>query len=341
MIQPETLIDALPSPVVLIGNNERILSTNSAAEPVIGAGLVGRHYITALRQPALLDSIEMTFKDGTTRTSQYVTTDDSGAEVSYSVSCAKLPIGVLLSFEDLTHVHSAGQMRRDFVANVSHELRTPLTALMGFIETLLRGPAKDDPVAQERFLKIMEAEAGRMNRLVGDLMSLSRVEATERERPTDPVPLAGLVSSVANGLTQLASAVDVELVVQPPQAEITVLGDEDQLRQVITNLIENAIKYGRDGKKVVIAVLAPTYSPRLRCDAVEIAVRDYGPGIEPTQIPRLTERFYRVDTHRSREQGGTGLGLAIVKHILNRHRGRLKIESEVGEGSRFSVLLPV
>ncbi|MCH2164694.1 MAG: ATP-binding protein [Marinovum sp.] len=341
MIAAHDLIDVLPGPVVVIGSDERIAMINPAGRTVLGTALTGRHYISALRQPSLLAAVESVLKTGVMAGARYSTKDDSGNDITYVVSITRIQTALVLHFEDLTDRHSADQMRRDFVANVSHELRTPLTALMGFIETMLRGPAKDDPVAQERFLTIMEAEAGRMNRLVGDLMSLNRVETQERLRPTDPVDLGALLGSVAHGLTQLADEAQVKLEVRVPEAEITVPGDDDQLRQVVTNLIENAIKYGCDGGKVMIALLPPSFDTRLRREVVEIVVRDYGPGIDPVHLPRLTERFYRIDTHRSREQGGTGLGLAIVKHIANRHRGRLHVESELGQGSSFSVILPI
>ncbi|WP_425038993.1 ATP-binding protein [Primorskyibacter sp. S187A] len=340
-MEPGRLIHALPTPVIWIGRDDRVAAINPAGAAVFGEGLTGRHYITALRQPSLLSAIERAKSTRTTQTARYLTSDETGHDVTYQASVAVLDEGVLASFEDVTHLDSASQMRRDFVANVSHELRTPLTALLGFIETMLRGPAKDDPVARERFLSIMEAEAGRMNRLVGDLMSLNRVEAEERQRPIDPVALGDLLRSVLHGLTPLAAEAGVVLEAQIPDAALSVPGDADQLRQVATNLVENAIKYGREGERCVVALLGPAFHPRLRCEAMEIVVRDYGPGIDAAHVPRLTERFYRVDTHRSREQGGTGLGLAIVKHIVTRHRGRLQIDSELGQGSRFSVILPV
>jgi two-component system phosphate regulon sensor histidine kinase PhoR len=236
-------------------------------------------------------------------------------------------------------MEEAFQMRRDFVANVSHELRTPLTALMGFIETLL-GAARDDAEARERFLAIMAREAGRMNRLVGDLLSLGRVEAEERVRPTSPVDLTGLVRSVIHSLAPLAEAERTEIETVFPATTIVVPGDSDQLAQVVSNLLENAIKYSRPDTTVKVSLAEDSNHPMLRQDAIVFTVEDQGEGIEATHIPRLTERFYRIDTHRSREMGGTGLGLAIVKHIVNRHRGRLRITSEHGKGSRFSVILP-
>ena len=339
-----SVVDALPQPAVVISQDERIVMVNDAATRVLDRSMVGRHFITALRQPALLDAIEATLRDRKTRNASYLTRRD-GQDASFTVRCAsiKREVGraVLLIFEDTSDAESAGQMRRDFVANVSHELRTPLTAMTGFIETILRGPAREDAAARERFLGIMESEAARMNRLVGDLLSLSRVEASERMRPTDPVSLSGLLQSVRHGLQTLASEAEVEVTLALPENEVVVPGDEDQLRQVLTNLVENAIKYGKDGGRVDLRLSAPAMHPRLRSEAVTVTVRDYGPGFDPVHIPRLTERFYRVDSHRSREMGGTGLGLAIVKHIVNRHRGRVQIDSTPGQGAEFRVILPV
>ena len=230
-------------------------------------------------------------------------------------------------------------MRRDFVANVSHELRTPLTALMGFIETL-SGPAKDDPEARARFLGIMSGEAERMNRLVGDLLSLSRVEAEERVRPTQAVNLTDVLQTALRNLNPLAVDNDVTLTPVFGTEPMPLRGDADQLLQVFTNLIENAIKYGGEGKNVEITAEIQQHDSALRGPSARITVTDQGPGIDPVHLPRLTERFYRADNHRSRTLGGTGLGHAIVKHILNRHRGRLKITSTPGEGASFCVILP-
>jgi len=248
-------------------------------------------------------------------------------------------IAVLVSFEDQTVIQDAGNMRRDFVANVSHELRTPLTALLGFIETI-RGAARDDPDARERFLLIMKNEANRMNRLVQDLLSLSRVESNERQRPVGSVDIAAILRTAVTSLQPAAdeNGVKIETVIDGSPAPVP--GDADQLTQVFSNLLENAVKYGRKPGTVTVTLTEIVSEPMLRGPGLRIDVRDEGEGIDPVHIPRLTERFYRVDSHRSREMGGTGLGLAIVKHIVNRHRGRLRITSELGKGSTFSVILP-
>lgn len=344
MIDPAvlSLVAALPMPVVLIGPDARILAVNPAAEALIPTSAPGRHHVTALRQPQVVDPVERCLAGegpGSGRFTIRAGSRDSVWRVSVAPVALASGQGALLSFEDVTATEEAEQMRRDFLANVSHELRTPLTALLGFIETL-RGPARDDPVARDRFLGIMEREAARMSQLVRDLLSLSRVEEAERIRPRDQVDLTSLCAGVAEALEPVAAAGRNRLERHLPAEAVEIPGDADQLRQVVTNLVVNAIHYGGSDRPVEITLAGPQDEPLLRGRGVRIVVRDHGEGIAAHHIPRLTERFYRVDTHRSREVGGTGLGLAIVKHIVNRHRGRLLIESRVGEGSRFCVLLP-
>ncbi|ADE85589.1 sensor histidine kinase [Rhodobacter capsulatus SB 1003] len=335
-----SLAETLPFPILLVSPAQRVLHANSGAEALLGTGLVGRTLVTVLRQPGLIEAVEAVLA-GQGRQQVRLRLGSQGRETQVLVTVAALAEGSLvLTFEDRTAVETAEAMRRDFVANVSHELRTPLTALMGFVETL-RGAAKDDPVARDRFLAIMEREAGRMNRLVGDLLSLSRVEAEERRRPTTGTDLGAVLRGAMQALAPLAEARQVQLLREGLTEGLKIPADPDQLTQVFTNLIENAIKYGGSGGEVRISVDKIDYEPVLRRAALRVVVADRGEGIDPIHLPRLTERFYRIDTHRSREQGGTGLGLAIVKHIVLRHRGRMKIESEKGQGSRFLILLPV
>ena len=334
-----SLLAGVPLPMVLVDGDARITASNMAALDLLGEGIVGRHYLTALRHPELVTLLESVIKGGEAGFARHVVTGP-GSDTVYRVLVA--PIrggGVSMAFEDITAIEQAGAIRRDFVANVSHELRTPLTALLGFIETL-KGAARDDPAARERFLGIMEREATRMNRLVGDLLSLSRVEAEERVRPSERVDVVALVRSVATTLRGLADSAGVRIEISTPEDRIEIQADPDQLTQVLHNLIENAVKYGAGAGNVRIEIERKGMSVTLREPAISIAVIDHGDGIDAIHLPRLTERFYRVDTHRSREKGGTGLGLAIVKHIVNRHRGRLRIESEKGKGSRFTVILP-
>lgn len=338
-IQP--LIDAVPMPLVLIGRDAHVIAANRAARDMLGATQPGQHYIAFFRQPAVLDCIEATLRSGTAQDAQFVRRE-ADRDTTFKVRTASVRIEargcILVSLEDIGHVAAAEQMRRDFVANVSHELRSPLTALMGFIETL-QGPARDDPAAQDRFLAMMQREADRMSRLIRDLLSLSRVESAERQRPTGHVDVAELIASASMSLGPAVEETGVTLTVTGADDPADIAGDADQVLQVITNLMENAIKYG--GDRVEVALSRHDRDPVLRAPAVRIEVRDNGPGIDPLHIPRLTERFYRVDNHRSREMGGTGLGLAIVKHIVNRHRGRMRINSGPGKGSAFVVVLPV
>lgn len=342
----DALLAAFPLPTLAIDGSERIIAANTEALTLIGQQALDRNYVTMLRQPALLDAIEATLQDGQPRQTRYLG-NDGAQDTTFRVSVRAVPgVGrkaagaAVLVFEDITHVEQASQMRRDFVANVSHELRTPLTALMGFIETL-RGPARNDPAAAERFLNIMQDEAERMNRLVGDLMSLNRVEGDERVRPTEAVILNDVLDSTLRTLRSLAEEAGVTFDQQFNGDPAHLIADPDQLKQVFTNLIENAIKYGGSGGRVTVRMATSPREPALRAPGVRVQITDYGPGIDPVHLPRITERFYRADDHRSRALGGTGLGLAIVKHIINRHRGRLRVESTLGEGATFTVILPI
>ncbi len=332
------VVNAVPLPILIIGPDERVKIANTPVEPILGRDLVGKHYITAMRQPAIIDAITK-IRDGDGPAVARYVGRDGDKDTIYRVSLAKAGSDTVLTFEDQTAAEEAGKMRREFVANVSHELRTPLTALLGFIETL-SGAARDDAAARDRFLGIMAHEANRMTRLVDDLLSLSRVEEDERVRPREHVDLGALLSSVIKGLEPQAESADVVVTLDLQGRDEMVPGDAGQLVQVFTNLVENGIKYGATGKEVTVTLYPKTAHRRLRGDGVEIRVADKGEGIASHHLARLTERFYRVDNHRSREVGGTGLGLAIVKHIVNRHRGRLVIESEEGRGTQISVFLP-
>ncbi|MBD0864954.1 MAG: two-component sensor histidine kinase [Rhodobacteraceae bacterium] len=337
---------ALPVAALLVDQSERIIAANADARTLLGQQIVRRHFATILRQPELLEGIETCLRRHAPRKTRFLS-NNGGQGTVYEVSCRYITGGgrlaqggaALIAFQDQTHMEQVEQMRRDFVANVGHELRTPLTALMGFIETL-RGPARDDTDARDRFLTIMEGEANRMNRLVGDLLSLSRVESEEHVRPRDRVDLLAELNSTLESLGPLGEKAGVISTISAPTDPVHVAGDADQLRQVFTNLVENAIKYGGSGGVVQVMVTLSARDATLRAPAVRVQVIDRGPGIDPIHLPRLTQRFYRADNHRSRELGGTGLGLAIVKHIINRHRGRLRVESEPGQGSVFTVILP-
>lgn len=331
----QEFLAAMPDPALLVGLDERLTAANPAAEVLLGAGIVGRHHAFVLRHPEILAAIEEAWA-GRRAEARHVIPRASH-EVIHRMTAARVGDHVLCTFQDLTDRERMDAMRRDFVANVSHELRTPLTSVLGFIETL-RGAARDDGVARDRFLAIMQTEAERMVRLVRDLLNLSRVEAQERQRPTDRHDAALLIRSAAHSLRPQAEAARVKLNLQGLETAQEIAVDPDQITQIAMNLIENAIKYGGPGKEVTVTLeqVATPRGAKLR-----FAVQDQGEGIEQHHLPRLAERFYRVDSHRSREKGGTGLGLAIVKHIAHRHGGRLLIESQIGKGSTFTLLLPM
>ena len=335
-----SILQGIPLASLAIDANQRVSVMNAEAVSLLGEGLLDRHYITVLRQPALLEAVEAALTTRRRQISQFVV-NESTQDALYEVSCAPIDENLtLLFFEDQSDREHVSQMRRDFVANVSHELKTPLTALLGFIETL-NTSARSDASARQRFLEIMEREAQRMNRLVSDLLSLSQVEAVERMRPNEEVDVSRLLQETATTLAPVAEARGVRLQVFNADRLVKMAGDRDQLRQIFINLIENAIKYGGPNNEVSVTLSDTSYQTLLRCEGIAISVVDKGPGIDALDIPRLTERFYRIDSHRSREMGGTGLGLAIVKHIVSRHRGVLKIYSAVGKGSEFKIILPV
>ena len=337
------ILDSIPEPVVVVDRQRAVLAFNGAAARDIGVAYPGRALALSLRHPAALAAVEDVLTQGRARTVEV--TMRSPTLRTFSVVVAPLQVGgdlaagAVLVFHEISGERRAEQMRADFIANASHELRSPLSALVGFIETL-RGPARDDPKARARFLEIMANEAARMTRLIENLLSLSAIEADEHVTPTTRIDLAVILNSVVEVLSSAASAKQMRLRLEVLVALPAVYGDADQLTQVFRNLVENSIAYGRAGTEVLVVAHPIERMPEGTRPGVVIAVQDHGDGIPREHLPRLTERFYRVDAGRSRKLGGTGLGLAIVKHILNRHRGRLTIESEAGRGSRFAVMLP-
>ncbi len=341
MLTPEMaeIIAALPIAAFGVDTNARICGPNAPAQALFGPEIENRNYITVLRQPSLVSAIEACARDGISGKAKYTVVRDMSERI-YEATVTQLRTDklVLVCLEDKTPVLEAGMMRRDFVANVSHELRTPLTALLGFIDTL-QGPARDDPAASQRFLAMMAREAQRMNRLVADLLSLSRVEFSERQAPDSLLRLPDILNAARSSIAEDPERDRIHIDLTASSTEAQIVGDHDQLRQVFNNLFENALKYGTPGSPVRVQLTEGENDIYLRCPFYRVEVRDEGEGIAPHHIPRLTERFYRVDDHRSRELGGTGLGLAIVKHIIQRHRGRLDVSSERGVGSCFSVIL--
>jgi two-component system phosphate regulon sensor histidine kinase PhoR len=341
------VLAALPEPLILVDEGRRIVRANAAAAELLGGRLLDRDLAGALRHPAVLAAADAVLRGEGGRAVDFEIT--SPVERHLRARVAPLAphtaegAAAVVVLQDLTSMKRSERLRADFVANASHELRTPLATLVGFIETL-RGPAHDDAAARDRFLAIMAEQAARMRRLVDDLLSLSRIEMNEHRPPTEPIDVTTLLRGVADTLEQRAAARSMRVALDLPEDLPPIVGDSDELAQVFQNLIDNAIKYADPGTTVeVTARAAPRILPGARPgerSTVAIAVHDHGHGIAREHLPRLTERFYRVDAARSRELGGTGLGLAIVKHIVSHHRGALDIDSTLGEGSTFTVHLP-
>ena len=328
-----TVVERLPDPLIVLAADRSVRRANSAAREAFGTDMGA-----VLRHPQLRGAIDRAFASGATEIAEVTLTVPAQREVYAAVVPMDPPIAdggrAVVVLSDRTRERAVERMRVDFVANVSHELRTPLASLIGFIDTL-RGPAADDPPAQQRFLGIMSEQAARMNRLIDDLLSLSRIELIEHQAPSGKVDIRGLVTRLVAGFEPRLKERSVKVELRMPDDVPPVIGDADQLTQVLQNLLDNALKYGREGGTVRLEVSVPSGRP-----GVLTTVTDQGAGIPREHLPRLTERFYRVDTGRSRAAGGTGLGLAIVKHIVNRHRGQLLIESEEGIGTTVSVWLP-
>jgi len=324
-------VRAFPDPVMVLDRNAVVIIANDPATDVLEIDPVGQHLSASIRAPAVLEAVTASLGGAAPSRVEYELRVPLLRHFDVYVSSIPGEPSVLLVLKDLTREQQIERMRADFVANASHELRTPLASLSGFIETLM-GAAKNDTAAREKFLETMRIQADRMKRLIDDLLSLSRIEMNVHLRPSGTVDLAHVARHVADIMSVMAKAEGCDLRFDLPE-RLTVTGDRDELVQVVQNLVENALKYASTGKIIDI-------TGRRDDGHAELSVKDHGPGIAPEHMPRLTERFYRVSVQESRSRGGTGLGLAIVKHILNRHRGRLQIDSELGRGSTFTIRLP-
>lgn len=359
------LLDALPQPVMLLDSEGRIEAANAACFQMFGDGVEGTNIAGLIRAPAALGALREARHTGNPQEAEIAMTGPNAISALFYATPVELENAqneMIVMIRDRTEQRQLERMRTDFIANAGHELRTPLASLLGFIETL-QGHAKDDPEARAHFLKIMQAQTERMQRLVRDLVSLSALELNERRMPEDHVDLCEIASVIREMMAPVAERANGEIVPGPSNCSIKMIGDRDQLIQVAQNLIDNALKYGTAGDteraRVHVTVgSGPDHafqsanssgdSPdqiavRAGCapsDLVYIRVRDEGGGIAPTDLPRLTERFYRTDVDKSHPQGGTGLGLAIVKHIVGRHRGGILVESAPGEGAAFTCYFP-
>ena len=335
------IAEALPDPAILLNSAGQVLYGNAPARGLFALLREGSHISSVIRTPEFLDAVGAAPLRGRAVTVTYAERVPVGRRMAATVAPltrgAEPDSDILVLLRDLTEVERINQMRADFIANASHELRTPLASLRGFIETL-QGTAKEDPKARERFLAIMAEQASRMTRLIDALLSLSRVEMNAHVPPCGRVDLNDVLDHVRDTLEPLARQSGGNLQVGRFPRPAIVRADRDELVQVFQNLVQNALRYGVKGGQIRIE---PKHTPTLgrQLGRYAVSVIDQGPGIAPEHLPRLTERFYRIDVASSREKGGTGLGLAIVKHILNRHRGELAIASQSGNGSSFTVLL--
>ena len=332
-----SLLETLRDPALLIGPDTRLRALNSATRSLLPAAREGDLLALALRAPDVLDAVGRILGGAPAEVVTWrerVPVERVSDVLVSPFQLAGLGRCAVVTLRDLTEARRRERMRVDFIANVSHELRTPLASMLGFIETL-QGPARDDASARARFLDIMGEQGRRMARLIDDLLSLSRIEQNEHLRPNTPVDIVSVAGHVVDALALLALENRVTLQIEAPK-ELLVLGDRDELVRLAENLIENAIKYGSiPDRDTTVDICLARDGERVR-----FKVRDHGPGIPRDHLPRLTERFYRVDAGTSRSKGGTGLGLALVKHIVARHRGRLEITSTAGAGACFEVILP-
>lgn len=371
----DSVFDSLADPVLVVEGGEaddiagrRIVLANAAARDLLRIPGETALLVQVLRDPAVLEAVDEALFGGLTRTTDYA---GVGAQVRHWRALTRpLPAGddrrlALMVLRDETDVRRMELMRVDFLANASHELKTPLASLTGFIETL-KGHARDDAKARDRFLDIMAVQADRMSRLVADLLSLSRIELNEHIPPAGRVDLSRAAADVADAVSLLSAGRQIRVVLHDPGTGAPVNGDRDEILQVVQNLVDNAIKYSPEGGSVEIVIRpdialdeasAPwsggnrgegaTRLPLVTPDRetgqryAAVSVRDHGPGMAREHLPRLTERFYRVEGQKSGERQGTGLGLAIVKHIVNRHRGGLTVESAPGQGALFTAYFPL
>lgn len=345
----EILLDSLPDILIMCNDDLTIIRTNKAARTLFGQNLANRHLSTVIRNDVLINGATSVVEELKGREVEFHLEEPLPAD--FKAVIERFPIAssggisVIIALNDVTSLKRVEKMRADFVANASHEIRTPLASIKGFIETL-RGPAKDDEEARDAFLKVMDEQAVRMSTLINDLLSLSKIEMNSHTLPTGKVDMLRVVRSEKESFQWAAKEKNMNIRIDLADTLPNVRGEERELMQVMHNLIGNAIKYGNPGTEITVTLRVTSVIPQdpnfvKQSRAVCVSVSDIGEGIPKEHLSRLTERFYRVDTARTRSVGGTGLGLAIVKHIINRHRGVLTIDSMLGEGSVFSVYLPI
>lgn len=344
----ETILESLPQPLILLDENRQIVRSTAGARALLGETTAGRDFSSLIRTPKILEAVDDVLAGDREQLIEFDIEFPAMVSVSAQIQRLDEPAAdgsvLVIALFDITEIKKVQKMRTDFVANASHELRTPLSVLSGSIKTL-QGPARGDLEGQAKFLDMMEQHTTRMTRLIDDLLSLSRIELSASMVPEGSADVYSILSNIAVMLEVPAARRNIKIVLEPELGVRHIDGDEVEISQLFQNLVDNAVKYSNENSTVRIG-LRETAKPasaggRDNMQYLEVSVRDEGPGIPTEHIPRLTERFYRVDTARSREMGGTGLGLAIVKHIVGRHRGVLDIHSVEGKGTTFTVSLPV
>jgi two-component system phosphate regulon sensor histidine kinase PhoR len=342
------VVEGISDPLIVLDRKRQVVGANRAARELLGEGIVGKDIAFHLRHPDALAAIEKAARDGVASELEITLADSFDRDYLMRVNLSEAPMQVkdgkpenfiIISIYDVSKIKLAEKMRVDFVANASHELRTPLASLSGFIETL-QDMGEKDKETRQKFLKIMESEASRMRRLIDDLLSLSRIEMDQHLQPSQSIAVTGILKSVGHALDLRLQGNNSKIIFDIEKDLPEVLGDNDQLQQVFTNLIDNAVKYGQSGNPIIVTARARDPLPGRSGAGITVSIFNSGEGIPAQHIPRLTERFYRVDAARSRQLGGTGLGLAIVKHIITRHKGTLNIESTPGHGTTVTVGLP-
>lgn len=336
----DQILATLNDPIIVLDQTRIVCHANQPALDLFGKTIVGRNLVQCIRHPHVIDAVEHVLKSKNPWEGEVNFAGTVQRHLSLNISIKGEDEGCVIIVRDTTTIKRTEEMRSDFVANVSHELRSPLSSILGFIETL-QGPAKDDVEARSRFLSIMIQEANRMARLIDDLLSLSRVEIQEHVVPNDDVNISLLLKNIVDILSVKSAQSNMTLKLECDFDDLIIQGDGDQMTQVFQNLVDNAIKYGKSGTSVEISCTVIEQIPNTKKCGIVVEIRDFGDGIAEEHLPRLTERFYRIDKARSRTLGGTGLGLAIAKHIVQRHRGLLQVKSKVGFGTVFSVTLPI
>ncbi len=343
----EGVLNGIPNPVLVVGQDHQLLALNASARSLFGHRLKNLSFEVVFRQPEPRKCVlaALNGESDLKSTECRLVLADEVSDTVFRLTAKPLASascgfdGALVSLADISEFDKNERMRRDFITNLSHELRSPITSIAGFVEMLRKGDWENE-IARTRYLDIVASESSRMTKLLSDFLALSSIESREKIRPTSHVDLAEIVRESAASLLRLEKTKGARIRFKPGPENCRIVGDGDQLRQVFGNILENAIKYGSEGNRIDIAISWQDSSPEFAKPAARIEIADCGEGFDPVHIPRLTERFFRIDRARNRETEGTGLGLAIVKHALNRHGGKLLIESAPGAGSKFTVLLP-